>query len=77
MFRTELAKDLVLIVNSSYRRVNDPRCGHEQRKAMFRWYRYFNAIHYLAYLHLVQDQKLMNQSCHRELFQFSLGPIII
>lgn len=45
--------DLVLIVNSSYRRVNDPRCGHEQRKAMFRWYRYFNAIHYLAYLNLV------------------------
>ncbi|CAK9100086.1 unnamed protein product [Durusdinium trenchii] len=47
------ARDLVLIVNSSYRRVNDPRCGHEQRKAMFRWYRYFNAIHYLAYLNLV------------------------
>lgn len=42
--------DMVLIVNSSYRHVNDPVRGFEQRKAIFKWYRYFNAVHYLGYL---------------------------
>jgi len=45
--------DLVMIVNSSYRHINDPVAGAKQRKAIFKWYRYFNAIHYLNYLNLV------------------------
>jgi len=45
--------DLVLLLNSSYRLVNDPKVGLQQRKAIYKWYRYVNSIHYLAYLNLV------------------------
>ena len=44
--------DVTLVVASSYRRLNDPATGKAQRQRLFRWYRYLNAIHYLAYFKL-------------------------
>jgi len=45
--------DVALVVASSYRKLNDPVVGKEQRQMLFKWYRYLNAIHYLAYFKLV------------------------
>jgi len=45
--------DVALVVASSYRKLNDPDVGKDQRQMLFRWYRYLNAIHYLAYFKLV------------------------
>ena len=44
--------DVTLVVASSYRKLNDPAAGKVQRQRLFRWYRYLNAIHYLAYFKL-------------------------
>ena len=32
--------DVALVVASSYRKVNDPTIGKEQRQMLFKWYRY-------------------------------------
>ncbi|CAE7154781.1 yciC [Symbiodinium pilosum] len=44
--------DVGLIIASSYRKLNDPLVGKQQRQMLFKWYRYLNAIHYLAYFKL-------------------------
>jgi len=44
--------DVALVVASSYRKVNDPSIGQEQRQMLFKWYRYINAIHYMGYFKL-------------------------
>ena len=44
--------DVALVVSSSYRLVNDPKVGKEQREMLFKWYRYINAIHYMGYFKL-------------------------
>ena len=44
--------DLGLVIASSYRKLNDPCVGKQQRQMLFKWYRYLNAIHYLAYFKL-------------------------
>ena len=44
--------DVALVVASSYRKVNDPTIGKEQRQMLFKWYRYINAIHYMGYFKL-------------------------
>eukprot|EP00435_Cladocopium_sp_Y103_P027592 s1802_g6.t2 len=56
--------DLVIIVNSSYRKVNDQVNAATQRKAIFKWYRYLNAIHYLNYLNLVPSIGSAEQAMH-------------
>lgn len=56
--------DLVIIVNSSYRKVNDQVNAATERKAIFKWYRYLNAIHYLNYLNLVPIIGSAEQAMH-------------
>ncbi|CAE8602560.1 unnamed protein product [Polarella glacialis] len=45
--------DLCLILASADSDVNHPEHGMRHRRQLFRWYRYCNAIHYLAYFKLV------------------------
>mmetsp|Transcript_11036 Transcript_11036/g.12793 ORF Transcript_11036/g.12793 Transcript_11036/m.12793 type:complete len:319 (-) Transcript_11036:10-966(-) len=53
MFRVQgRLHDVALVVASSYRQVNDPKIGKQQRQILFKWYRYLNAIHYMGYFNL-------------------------
>ncbi|CAK9074836.1 Putative metal chaperone YciC [Durusdinium trenchii] len=53
MFRVQgRLHDVGLVVATSYRKVNDPQIGKQQRQMLFKWYRYLNAIHYLGYFKL-------------------------
>lgn len=76
--------DLGLVIASSYRKLNDPCVGKQQRQMLFKWYRYLNAIHYLAYFKLdprigtspdqvVQDLRTMGLLVDSECYQILMA----